>query len=79
MRVPNVKHMGKEVGSALHRHCRRSMDARHRNHFLEGADLATAIKLLRIAGSLRKASTNRGLLRAARANLPTDVRLDIAN
>jgi len=37
------------------------------------------INLLGIAGSLRKASTNRGLLRAARAALPEGVRLDIAD
>ena len=37
-----------------------------------------AIKLLGIAGSLRQASTNRGLLRAAQANLPDGARLDIA-
>lgn len=36
------------------------------------------IKLLGIAGSLRKASTNRGLLRAAQANLPGDAVLEIA-
>lgn len=37
------------------------------------------IKLLGIAGSLRKASTNRGLLRAAQARLPADTTLDIAD
>lgn len=37
------------------------------------------IKLLGIAGSLRKASTNRGLLRAAQANLPTDATLELAD
>lgn len=37
------------------------------------------IKLLGIAGSLRQASTNRGLLRAAQANLPPDVSLEIAD
>ena len=36
------------------------------------------IQLLGIAGSLRQASTNRGLLRAAQANLPDGARLDIA-
>ena len=38
-----------------------------------------SIKLLGIAGSLRKASTNRGLLRAAQASLPDDVSLEIAD
>ena len=38
-----------------------------------------SIKLLGIAGSLRKASTNRGLLRAAQASLPDDVVLEIAD
>jgi chromate reductase len=37
------------------------------------------IKLLGIAGSLRKASTNRGLLRAAQANLPDNASLEIAD
>ena len=37
------------------------------------------IKLLGIAGSLRKASTNRGLLRAAQARLPADTALEIAD
>ena len=37
------------------------------------------IKLLGIAGSLRQASSNRGLLRAAQANLPTDSCLEIAD
>ncbi|WP_374342692.1 NADPH-dependent FMN reductase [Azonexus sp.] len=37
------------------------------------------IKLLGIAGSLRRASANRGMLRAAQANLPADTRLDIAD
>ncbi len=36
------------------------------------------IQLLGIAGSLRQASTNRGLLRAAQANLPDGASLDIA-
>ena len=36
------------------------------------------IQLLGIAGSLRQASTNRGLLRAAQASLPDGARLDIA-
>ena len=36
-------------------------------------------RLLGIAGSLRQASTNRGLLRAAQANLPADASLDIAD
>ncbi|MFC3624776.1 NADPH-dependent FMN reductase [Vogesella amnigena] len=36
------------------------------------------IKLLGIAGSLRKTSTNKGLLRAAQAALPTGATLDIA-
>lgn len=36
------------------------------------------IKLLGIAGSLRKASTNRGLLRAAAAALPAEVSFEIA-
>lgn len=38
-----------------------------------------SIKLLGIAGSLRKASTNRGLLRAAQANLPDGAVLEIAD
>ena len=38
-----------------------------------------SIKLLGIAGSLRKASTNRGLLRAARANLPDGAKMEIAD
>jgi chromate reductase len=37
------------------------------------------VKLLGIAGSLRQASTNRGLLRAAQANLPTDATMEIAD
>lgn len=39
----------------------------------------TTIKLLGIAGSLRKSSTNRGLLRAAQANLPPDATLELAD
>lgn len=39
----------------------------------------STVKLLGIAGSLRKASTNRGLLRAAQANLPTDAAMEIAD
>ena len=39
----------------------------------------TSITLLGIAGSLRQASTNRGLLRAAQAQLPASAHLDIAN
>lgn len=39
----------------------------------------TVIKLLGIAGSLRRASTNRGLLRAAQANLPADAAMEIAD
>lgn len=38
-----------------------------------------SLKLLGIAGSLRKASTNKGLLRAAQASLPENVSLDIAD
>jgi len=38
-----------------------------------------SIKFLGIAGSLRQASTNRGLLRAAQGSLPQDIRLDIAD
>ncbi|MDR2613944.1 MAG: NAD(P)H-dependent oxidoreductase [Candidatus Accumulibacter sp.] len=38
-----------------------------------------SIKLLGIAGSLRKASTNRGLLRAAQAHLPPEATLEIAD
>jgi chromate reductase len=38
-----------------------------------------SIKLVGIAGSLRRASTNRGLLRAARAGLPDGVSLEIAD
>ncbi|WP_018152792.1 NADPH-dependent FMN reductase [Leeia oryzae] len=37
------------------------------------------IKLLGIAGSLRKKSTNQGLLRAAKAHLPEGVSMEIAN
>lgn len=37
------------------------------------------LKLLGIAGSLRRASTNRGLLRAAQATLPDGVSLEIAD
>ncbi|MBP6807396.1 MAG: NAD(P)H-dependent oxidoreductase, partial [Chromatiaceae bacterium] len=39
----------------------------------------TSITLLGIAGSLRQASTNRGLLLAAQAQLPAGAHLDIAN
>ncbi|MBP6583217.1 MAG: NAD(P)H-dependent oxidoreductase [Chromatiaceae bacterium] len=39
----------------------------------------TSITLLGIAGSLRRASTNRGLLRAAQAQLPAEAQLDIAD
>ncbi|MFA7292567.1 MAG: NAD(P)H-dependent oxidoreductase [Rhodocyclaceae bacterium] len=39
----------------------------------------SAIKLLGIAGSLRQASTNRGLLRAAQANLPAEATMEIAD
>ncbi len=39
----------------------------------------TSISLLCIAGSLRRASTNRGLLRAAQAQLPAGAHLDIAD
>jgi len=39
----------------------------------------TSISLLGIAGSLRRASTNRGLLRAAQAQLPVGAHLDIAD
>lgn len=38
-----------------------------------------SIKLLGIAGSLRQASTNRGLLRAAQASLPAGASLEIAD
>lgn len=37
-----------------------------------------SIKLLGIAGSLRQKSTNKGLLRAAQANLPEGVSMEIA-
>lgn len=37
------------------------------------------VKLLGIAGSLRKKSTNQGLLRAAQAHLPEGVSMEIAN
>jgi chromate reductase len=40
------------------------------------ASTSTTIRLLGIAGSLRRASHNRGLLRAASALLPPDVQLD---
>ena len=39
----------------------------------------TSITLLGIAGSLRRASTNRGLLRTAQAQLPAEAQLDIAD
>lgn len=39
----------------------------------------SAIQLLGIAGSLRRASTNRGLLRAAQSQLPSEVTLSIAD
>ena len=39
----------------------------------------TSISLLGIAGSLRQASTNRGLLRAAQAQLPAGAHLEIAD
>ena len=39
----------------------------------------STIRLVGIAGSLRKASTNRGLLRAAQLQLPSEVTLDIAD
>lgn len=42
-------------------------------------DFMTSITLLGIAGSLRQASTNRGLLRAARVHLPAGANLDIAD
>jgi chromate reductase len=38
-----------------------------------------SVKLVGIAGSLRKASTNRGLLRAAQAGLPDGAALEIAD
>ncbi len=39
----------------------------------------TSITLVGIAGSLRRASTNRGLLRAAQTQLPAEAHLDIAD
>ena len=39
----------------------------------------TSIHLIGLAGSLRKASTNRGLLRAAQASLPEGVTMEIAD
>lgn len=39
----------------------------------------STIRLLGIAGSLRKASTNRGLLRVAQSGLPEGARLEIAD
>lgn len=39
----------------------------------------TVLKLLGISGSLRRQSTNRGLLRAAQTQLPSDVSLEIAD
>lgn len=39
----------------------------------------STIRLLGIAGSLRQASANKGLLRAAQASLPEGVTLEIAN
>lgn len=44
-----------------------------------GDKAMTTLKLLGIAGSLRQKSTNRGLLRAAQANLPEGVSLEIAD
>jgi chromate reductase len=38
----------------------------------------SALKFLGISGSLRRASCNRGLLRAAQSRLPAGVRMDIA-
>ena len=38
-----------------------------------------SIHLIGLAGSLRKASTNRGLLRAAQASLPESVTMEIAD
>jgi len=39
--------------------------------------MSTSVKILGISGSLRKASTNTGLLRAAAAELPPDTELEI--
>jgi chromate reductase len=49
----------------------------HTNHRSGG--FMASIKLLGIAGSLRKASTNRGLLRAARSRLPEGAEMEIAD
>jgi chromate reductase len=48
------------------------------HRFTEQEDFMASIKLLGISGSLRKASTNRGLLRAAQACLPPEATLEIA-
>jgi len=50
---------------------------RHAHH-PTGENIMKELKLLGIAGSLRQKSTNRGLLRAAQANLPAGVSMDIA-
>jgi chromate reductase len=47
--------------------------------FIDQEGFMASIKLLGIAGSLRKASTNRGLLRAARARLADNASLEIAD
>ncbi|HRE17107.1 MAG TPA: NAD(P)H-dependent oxidoreductase [Rhodocyclaceae bacterium] len=41
--------------------------------------MSKTLKFLGISGSLRKASCNTGLLRAAQASLPADTSLDIAD
>mgnify|MGYP000880750064 FL=1 len=46
---------------------------------LRKGNILASIKLLGIAGSLRQASTNRGLLRAAQQSLPPDTRFEIAD
>jgi chromate reductase len=46
---------------------------------LRKGNVLASIKLLGIAGSLRQASTNRGLLRAAQQSLPPDTYLEIAD
>ena len=46
---------------------------------LRKGNILASIKLLGIAGSLRQASTNRGLLRAAQQSLPPDTRFEFAD
>jgi chromate reductase len=47
--------------------------------FTASGELMSSLKFLGIAGSLRRASTNSGLLRAAVGQLPAGVTMEIAN